>query len=126
MKKILIIDDDPSTTESIGSYLKDVGYEVATASDGLEGLELVKKFDPDLVISDIRMPKLNGLELYSVLKGMKFTKPIILISAFDYADTSPEKLKITAFIEKPINIFALNDFIKQALFQKDITTFSIK
>lgn len=124
MKRILIIDDDPSTTESIGSYLKDIGYEVATASDGLEGLEMVKKFDPDLVISDIRMPKLNGLELYSILKGMKFSKPIILISSYNYAETSQEKLKITAYIEKPINIFELNDFIKRALFQNEKTTFS--
>ncbi len=119
MKRILIIDDDSSTTESISSYLLEEGYEVTTAANGIEGLEMVKKFDPDLIITDIRMPKLNGVELYFVLKGMKFNKPIIFISSYDFKDTESSSLRITAFIEKPINIFELDDFIKQALMQYD-------
>ena len=119
MKRILIIDDDSSTTESISSYLREIGYDVATAANGIEGLEMVKKFDPDLIISDIRMPKLNGVELYFVLKGMKFNKPIIFISSYDFKDAESSSLRITAYIEKPINIFELDDYIKQALVNAD-------
>jgi len=99
--------------------LKEVGYEVATAENGIEGLEMVKKFVPDLIITDIRMPKLNGVELYFVLKGMKYNKPIIFISSYDLKDAQSNNLRITAYIEKPINIFEFDDFIKQALVQTD-------
>ena len=57
MKRILIVDDDPSTTESISSFLIEKGYEVKTASNGMEALEVVKEMNPDLIITDIRMPK---------------------------------------------------------------------
>lgn len=115
MKRILIVDDDISTTESISTYLIDNGYEVQTAVNGIEGLDLVKKFDPDLLISDIRMPKLNGLELYSVLQGMNFNKPIIFISSFNYRESTTKNLNISAYCEKPINIFELAGYIKRAL-----------
>jgi two-component system response regulator YesN len=115
MKRILVVDDDISTTESISSYLIENGYEVIIASNGSEGLELVKKFNPDLLITDIRMPKLNGLELYSVLRDMNFNKPIIFISSYDYRESTSNNLKIMAYIEKPINIFELDKYIKLAL-----------
>jgi len=119
MKRILIIDDDPSTTESIASFLAESGYEVQTAANGVEGLEMVKKNAPDLIVSDIRMPKLTGLELLYVLNGMKFEKPVIFISSYDYLDASSTKLNIFAHIQKPINIFELYRCIKNALMQSE-------
>ncbi len=80
---------------------------------------MVKNFEFDLIITDIRMPKLNGVELYFVLKGMKYNKPIIFISSYELKDAESDNLRMTAYIEKPINIFELDDFIKQALVKID-------
>jgi CheY-like chemotaxis protein len=111
MKKILVIDDDISTTESISSYLKELGYEVITAYNGLEGIEAVKKTNPDLIISDIMMPKLNGIELSYVLKGLNYPIPIIIISSIDFEEQKNSEFNIIAYISKPINIFQLSDYI---------------
>ena len=115
MKRILIVDDDSSTTESISSFLIETGYEVKTASNGMEALEVVKEMNPDLIITDIRMPKLNGFELYTVLREMNYKKPIIFISSYDNTDTNGKNLEVFAQIQKPINIFELNQYIKKAL-----------
>ena len=125
MKRILFIDDDTSTTESIASFLAESGYEVQTAAYGVEGLELVKKTTPDLIVSDIRMPKLSGLELLYILDGMHYAKPVIFISSYDYLDTNSATLNIFAHIQKPINIFELFRCIKNALTQYEAPAFSM-
>jgi DNA-binding response OmpR family regulator len=115
MKKILLIDDDKSTLESLGSYLAELGYDIETASDGLEGLELVKNDTPDLIISDVTMPKLDGIELYRLIKGMKYEIPVIFTSAYDSNEKRVEELGTIKYIQKPINIFELNKHIKTIL-----------
>lgn len=121
MKRILIVDDDSSTTESISSFLIETGYEVKTASNGMEALEVAKEMNPDLIITDIRMPKLNGFELYIVLREMNYKKPIIFISSYDIHETKEEKFEVFAHIQKPINIFELNQFINKALAEFETT-----
>ena len=112
--KIIIIDDDSSTLESIGSYLKELGFVVTTATNGVDGLELIKIYRPDLVISDVKMPKLGGVELNFILKGMNFRKPIIFISAFEKENVSKAE-DYFAFIPKPIDIFELTREVNRAL-----------
>jgi DNA-binding response OmpR family regulator len=114
MKKILVIDDDTSTNESISTYLKEIGYEVFSASNGLEGLDIIKKMKPNLIITDIRMPKLNGLELCYVLRGLDYNIPVIFISSFESEDYKNGEFNVYAFISKPINIFQLNEYINDA------------
>lgn len=82
MAKILIIDDDALMVRMYQTKLKSDGYEVATAADGKEGMEKIKKETPDLVLLDIMMPVMNGLELLKKLKADKETKnlPIVLLS----------------------------------------------
>lgn len=115
MKKILIIDDDESTRESLVSYLSELGYEVFEANNGLRGLEVIKKDSPDLVISDIRMSGLNGIELAYVVKGLNYNIPIILISCFENADLNFEDSFCFAFLQKPLDISDLRRNIGKAL-----------
>lgn len=63
MAKILVIDDEPSILNLVTSYLKAEGYEVFTATDGPAGLKAARTFEPDLIILDIMLPGLDGLEL---------------------------------------------------------------
>ena len=115
MKRILIVDDDLSTTESIGSFLSESGYEVKTAANGIEGLEIAKKMDPDLIITDIKMPKLNGFEMFFALRGMNYKKPIIFISSYDSIETNGKDFEVFVQMEKPINIFELSRHIEKLL-----------
>jgi CheY-like chemotaxis protein len=67
-KKILIVDDDRSTLSLLQSFLGEKGFEVGTAQDGIEGLEKVRHWSPDLILLDVMMPKLDG---YGFVREMK-------------------------------------------------------
>ena len=80
---ILIVNDEPDQLTLMGSLLRKAGYSVLTAEDGLEGLSLARRDQPDLVISDVSMPRMNGLEFCREIRadaGLK-TVPILLVSA---------------------------------------------
>ncbi|MDD5362439.1 MAG: response regulator [Ignavibacteria bacterium] len=114
-KKILLIDDDESTLESISSYLEESGYKVFTAKNGIAGLEIVKNLNPDLIISDIRMSGLNGIEFSYIMKGLRYNIPIILISSFDDNDNKFLDRCSFGYLQKPLDIHKLNDMINDAL-----------
>ena len=80
MPLILVIDDEPSVREIAGAYLQRHGFEVQTASNGLEGLRLALNTDPALVVLDIMLPKLDGLELLKRLR-LERSIPVLLLSA---------------------------------------------
>jgi two-component system, OmpR family, response regulator len=114
-KKILLIDDDESTLESISSYLEESGYKVFTARNGITGLEVVKNLCPDVIISDIRMSGLNGIEFAYIIKGLRYNIPIILISSFDNNDNKFIDKCSFGYIQKPLDIHKLNEMINDAL-----------
>jgi DNA-binding response OmpR family regulator len=116
--KIVVIDDDISTLESIGSYLQEIGYEVYTATNGIVGLELIKQHKPDLVISDLMMPEMGGMELNKILKSINFNLPVIFISAYDW-ETGKKPYDYFAFMPKPIDIFELVKQVDLALVSDD-------
>lgn len=81
--KILVVDDDLGTRLSIGDYLELSGYEVVTANDGQEGLVMVNKHHPDLIVTDIIMPQMNGYELVRQVRQQPLFRllPVILLTA---------------------------------------------
>jgi two-component system response regulator (stage 0 sporulation protein F) len=115
MNKILVIDDDESTRESLTTYLDELGYEVFEANNGLTALELIKTKNPDLIISDIRMPGLNGIELAYVVKGLKFDIPIILVSCYENSELKFAEAYYFSYLPKPLNISDLRINIGKAL-----------
>ena len=80
MADILIIDDEPIVKNLFETFLREEGYSVATAADGREGMCLLQKQPPDLIITDILMPEMDGLEILLEIKKLKLGIPIIAIS----------------------------------------------
>ena len=78
MKKILVVDDESNITEAVFQLLREKGYEVATASNGKEGLNKLNRFQPDLILTDISMPDMEGIEFLRTLRRQKIDLPVIV------------------------------------------------
>jgi len=76
-KTVLIIEDDPLLRLTLTAYMEDSGYTVLEAADGLEGLEIFTRESPDIVLTDLRMPKLDGLEVITTIKTQSPATPVI-------------------------------------------------
>src|SRR5512147_566754 len=86
MAKILVIDDEPSIVNLITAYLKPEGYEIHTAMDGPSGLKAVRAFKPDLVVLDVMLPGMDGLELLSRLRRESQVYVILLTARTEETD----------------------------------------
>lgn len=115
--KILIVDDEEMVVKSIGFKLESQ-YDIITSSDGQEAVELIMHHKPDLIISDIMMPFMSGLELLDVVKNQVEEKiPVILISSLDDIEIIQVGLDLGAddFVVKPINMEELDVRVKRVL-----------
>ena len=103
---ILVVDDEPNILRVVGDILTDEGYRVRTASSGEEALAEVQRSSPDLVILDIWLPGMDGLQALDVMKGMIPETPVIMISGHGTIETAVRAIKLGAydFIEKPPTI----------------------
>ena len=117
MDRILIIDDDDSTRESLSTYLSENGYEAFTAEGGLKGVEECKSKNPDLIICDINMPDINGLEVLKRVKEFDELIQVIIITAYDDMESTISAMQLGAYdyIEKPVDIVKLSIILKRAL-----------
>ncbi len=117
MAKILIVDDDPSLRAMICILLHTSGHETLIARDGQEALELVKQNALDLMITDLRMPHMDGMNLLRAVKALALSMPVILITAYSSRETAAEAVKLGAFayVAKPFEIKALMDTVGRAL-----------
>ena len=86
MTKSLVIDDEPSIINLVSAYLKPEGYEVYTASDGNAGLKSARAFKPDLIILDLMLPGMDGIELLSILRRESDVYVIMLTARTDETD----------------------------------------
>ncbi|MBL4578012.1 MAG: response regulator, partial [Flavobacteriales bacterium] len=85
--KILIVEDDKIMSDNLCALLKPEGYEVDVAHDGIDALKMIIDKQPNLIITDIMMPNLSGLELLNIYKGQLFQEtPVIVISSMDGYD----------------------------------------
>ncbi len=103
--RILIIDDDESLRKVIGYMLEEAGYEVDRAASADEGLARIAERRPDLVLSDIKMPKKDGIELLGDIKRVDATIPVVILTAFASVETAVEAMKRGAsdYLTKPIS-----------------------
>ncbi|HPG52554.1 MAG TPA: response regulator [Spirochaetota bacterium] len=106
---ILVVDDEPDIRSELQMFLTEKGYEVVTASNGTEALEVYKKIKPDIVLSDYRMPLMNGFELMLKIKAVNKRAAIILMSAIMDLDRFVMTKKSSAyeFIPKPMDLAEL-------------------
>ncbi|WP_320035901.1 response regulator [Halarcobacter sp.] len=118
--KIVVIEDDEFLLNKIARVLKREIMSVYTFKNPVEALEKIPELAPDIIVSDINMPEINGIELYKILKDQNIEIPIILASAFSEPEYFIEaiKLKVKNFIVKPID---LDDLIQELkLFEKEL------
>jgi two-component system nitrogen regulation response regulator GlnG len=117
MNKILIADDEKTVRYSFRKLLNREDYKVIEAATGLEALAVFSKEQPDLVVLDIEMPGLGGLEALKRIKATHPNVPVIIITAFGTTDRVIEAMKEGAFeyLEKPFDIEKLHSVIRQAL-----------
>ena len=120
-KKILLIDDEPDTHGPFKMKLEEEGYHVLTADDGVEAWEKIKRERPDLLILDVRMPKLNGEELLQKLRDEEIspeTKVIISTGVSDYGRTQERIMRnfnIAYYLEKPLVVKELLEKVRSVL-----------
>jgi len=105
-KIILIVDDEEHIREIVSEYLQGLGYEVVEAANGELALATCAEQHFDLVVTDIRMPKMNGLDLLSALKAQNETRPVILMTGYDLSKNEVEGLnyKADGYVLKPFNL----------------------
>ncbi len=115
-KKILLLDDDESFRRIMEFNLNEEGYEVTSASDGITGLNLFNKDDFDLVIADIRMPGIDGIDLLNRIKSISYDTAVIIITAHGTIESAIEAMKLGAmdFITKPFSKNQLTVVVKKA------------
>lgn len=124
MAKILLVDDEPSILSVLGTLLKAEGYDVTAALGGQKGKEYVTSEQFDLMLTDIRMSPLNGMELLKLVHDERPSMPVIMLTAFGSVETAIDALKLGAFdyITKPFKVDELLITVQRALeYNKAIT-----
>jgi two-component system, NtrC family, nitrogen regulation response regulator NtrX len=124
MSTILIIDDEKSIRNTLREVLEYEKHSVETASDGEEGIELFKAGTFDIILCDIKMPKMDGIEVLEQIISMSTDVPIIMISGHGNIDTAVEAIKKGAFdfIEKPLDLNRVLITIRNALDKSNLIT----
>ena len=124
MPKILIIEDEAAIRRVLVKILSEENdtYQVEEAEDGLEGIEKIKKEDYDLVLCDIKMPKMDGVEVLEAAKKIKPEIPIVMISGHGDLDTAVNTMRMGAFdyISKPPDLNRLLNTVRNALDRKEL------
>jgi len=125
---ILVIEDDPALAEGLKALLKSDNYNVESCADGRKGLKQALKHNPDLVLLDINLPSINGLEVCRKLREQKFVNPIIMLTSRTEPVDKVLGLEVGAdnYISKPFNAHELMAHIRSSLRQKQRQMFQSK
>ncbi|MGW8161993.1 MAG: sigma-54-dependent transcriptional regulator, partial [Desulfobulbales bacterium] len=105
MHTILVVDDEPNYQVVLAEILRDEGFEVYTANSGSEGLPIVQGTDLDLVITDMKMPGMDGIHFLENIKKINRHLPVIVITAYAEVEKAVEAMRLGAFnyIAKPFS-----------------------
>jgi two-component system, NtrC family, nitrogen regulation response regulator NtrX len=124
MSRILVIDDERSIRNTLKDILEYEKYEVELAEDGPKGLEKIKNGEFDIVLCDIKMPGMDGIEVLDKLTEFSSDVPVIMISGHGNIDTAVEAIKKGAFdfIEKPLDLNRLLITIRNAMDKSNLVT----
>ncbi|HQU28119.1 MAG: sigma-54 dependent transcriptional regulator [Nitrospirales bacterium] len=118
--KILIVDDEPDTLTLLREIMEKEGYEVRTAGSGASALESFPEFSPDLVLSDIQMPNMDGLALLAETRKRSPLTQVILLTAYGSLSTAVEGIKAGAFdyLSKPFSLEEIRGVVRRAIEHK--------
>jgi nitrogen regulation protein NR(I) len=123
MTKVLVVDDEANLRKVLGAILRRQGYDVTVAEDGEVGLQEFKKNGADIVVTDLVMPKMNGMELLKAVNATAPEVPVIIVTAHGTVDSAVEAIKAGAFdyITKPYDNSELSAVIAKAARTHDLT-----
>ncbi|AFM23088.1 sigma-54-dependent transcriptional regulator [Desulfomonile tiedjei] len=116
-ERLIVVDDEPSMREFLEIMLSQDGYEVRTAASGEEGLKLYKSEEPDLILTDVKMPGMSGLDLIKHIHSQDPAMPVIAVTAYASADDALRAVREGAYdyLSKPFQIEDLRIIIRNAL-----------
>ena len=127
--KVLVVEDDYSSRELLKICIEKEGYQCQTANDGVDGFNLFKKFNPDLIISDVRMPNMTGMELLESIRKISKDVIIVFITGHGNEELALQALQLGAnnYLKKPVDITEIKaltnryyDVIKSKAIQSNI------
>ena len=116
--RVLIVDDDADLRDDLREVLARQGYETAAAADGQEALEKLESWFPDVIVTDLMMPRLDGFELLRTLRQRGPVIPAIVLTGFGSLEKSLAVIRDVEafwFLEKPVKLSALEPLLKRAL-----------
>lgn len=119
MPRVLVVDDEPDAVELLKEFLASKGYDVITAGGGEEAIQKVKAERPHLILLDVRMPKVNGLEVLRQVRQIDKEVGVIMVTAVNEEATGRQALELGAFdyIVKPLDL----EYLERSLWYK-VTT----
>lgn len=115
--KVLVVDDDDQDLDYVAGKIATWGYEVRKATDGAEAIAVCGTYHPDIVVSDLRMPRMDGLEMLKQLRGLGQDPPVILLTQFgsiDLALTAVHRAGAFWFLEKPVSMDVMRILVERA------------
>lgn len=114
---ILLVDDDPEFRKAMGKMFERSGYAISVAGDGQEALDTLSNETFDLIISDLRMPNLDGLELMGELRRQGLETPIVFLTAFGEVESYMDLMNLGAFeyVNKPIKGQEILEIARRAI-----------
>jgi two-component system NtrC family response regulator/two-component system response regulator HydG len=114
---ILVVDDEKNTREALAKILRQDGYNVFAAGDGYQALDIIGRELPDLILADLKMPGMNGIELLARIREKNHDTPFVLMTAFGTVQTAVDALKKGAedYLTKPVDLDALQSQIERIL-----------
>lgn len=114
---VLIVDDEPIVRESIRDWLKDAGYEVATAESGEEAMKMLETQDFGVIVLDVRLPGKTGIRVLKEIKAVKPSIKAIVITAYPSVELATEAMKLGAvdYLIKPIAPDELEKLVRETL-----------
>ncbi|KMY67480.1 hypothetical protein AAU61_11660 [Desulfocarbo indianensis] len=117
LKRILLVEDDDSLRESLEMFLSERGYEVSAAATGEKGLAMWRQLKPAVIILDVKLPDISGLEILPRIASQDSEAKVIVITAFHDMETTIEAMRLGAYdyIQKPFNVPDLDRVIAKAL-----------
>ncbi|MFI4943040.1 MAG: sigma-54-dependent transcriptional regulator [Burkholderiales bacterium] len=118
--RIVVIDDEVNAAAALQTLLEEDGYEVARANDGVSGLQLLEKTDADVVLTDLRMPGMDGIELLTRIKQIRPETMVILMTAYGTVKTAVKAMKLGAedYLGKPIDVEELEVMLQRTVEKK--------
>ena len=120
--RVIVIDDEVNAAAALETLLKEDGYEVTRAHDARTGLQLLEKEEPDVVLTDLRMPGMDGIELLTRIKQIRPETMVILMTAYGTVKTAVKAMKLGAedYLGKPIDVEELEVVLQKVLEKKSL------